>query len=128
MECIDLNVEELHLGFLDPDALFVAALVEGTLDLEPGFGCCRANQFDDRHAALQRFPAPVLCDVAKHPMLDLVPFRGPRRIVVDLLFELFLEQLGDGVGADRVAALVESCRQLGWTLRHPLQGARPSAA
>ena len=44
----------------------------------------RADQFDHGKAIGQRSAAPVLRDVAEHPVLDLVPLRCAGRIVVDV--------------------------------------------
>ena len=82
MERVAFDVEELHLGLLDPDARLVGALVDGTVDLEAGLGGCGPDQLDDRQSAFERLAAPVLRDVAEHAVLDLVPLRGARRIVV----------------------------------------------
>src|SRR3990172_12947884 len=83
MERVALDVEALHLGFFVPDSLLVVALVEGTLDRQAGFRRGGPDQLDHRHAALQGLATPVLRDVAEHAVLDPVPLRGSRRIVVD---------------------------------------------
>ena len=81
---IALDGKLAHLGLADPDALLVRPLVEGALDLQAGLGRGSANELDDRRSTLQRPATPVLSDVAEQPMLDLVPLRGTRRIVVDV--------------------------------------------
>ena len=73
MECVALDVEGLHLGIADFDALLVGARVERAVDLQSGLGRCRADQFDDGEAIGQRPAAPVLGDVTEQPVLDLVP-------------------------------------------------------
>ena len=78
------DVEGFHCGFADLDALLVAAGVECTLDFQTGLGRGRADQFDHGKAIGQRSAAPVLRDVAEHPVLDLVPLRCAGRIVVDV--------------------------------------------
>ena len=90
MERIALDGELAHLGLLDADAFRVGALVEGALDGEAGLGCGPADQLDHRGPALQRLAAPVLRDVTEQPVLDLVPFRGSGRIVVDMKREAAL--------------------------------------
>src|ERR1700730_11866698 len=83
MELIPCDVEALHLGFADFDALLVAACVERTRNFQTGLGRRRANQLDHGKAIRERPAAPILRDVAEQPVLDLVPLRCARRIVVD---------------------------------------------
>ena len=73
MEGVAADVEVLHFGVGDLDALLIGPLIERTLDLEPGFGRRRGDQLDHCSAADERFGAPVLRDVAEQPVLDLVP-------------------------------------------------------
>jgi hypothetical protein len=73
----------LDLGFADLDALLVAAGIECALDFQTGLGCRRTDQLDHGKAIRQRPAAPVLRDVTEQPVLDLVPLRRARRIVVD---------------------------------------------
>src|SRR6476646_378594 len=84
MERIAGDVERLHLGLPHLDALGVGALIERALDLQAGLcrGC--TDQLDDGETGGQRAAAPVLRDVTEQAMLDLVPLRGPRRIVMDV--------------------------------------------
>src|SRR5262245_1934890 len=83
MERIAGDVEGGHLGVADLDAFLVGALVEQAFDLEAGLGGRGADQLDDCNAIGERAAAPVLRDVAEQAVLDLVPLRGARRIVVD---------------------------------------------
>ena len=83
MELIAGDVEAFHLGFADLDALLVAAGVECALDFQSGLGRRRADQLDHGEAIGERSAAPVLRDVAEQPVLNLVPLRRARRIVVD---------------------------------------------
>ena len=73
MERVAANVEVLHFGVGDLDALLIGPLIERTLDLEPGFGRRRSDQLDHCSAADEGFGAPVLRDVSEQPVLDLVP-------------------------------------------------------
>src|SRR5215831_8578128 len=84
VECIPFDRELAHLSLAYPDARLVGALVERAFDLEAGFGGGAADQLDHCGPALQRLSPPVLRDVAEHPVLNLVPLRGARRIVVDV--------------------------------------------
>src|SRR5215216_1437231 len=83
MELITSDVEALHLGFADLDALLVAAGIEGAVDFQATLGRCCADQLDHGKPIRQRPATPVLRDVAEQPVLDLVPLRCARRIVVD---------------------------------------------
>src|SRR5262245_28374361 len=49
-------------------------------------GCIR-NQVHDDIMAHERLSAPVLSDMAKQPMLDLIPFAGPRRKMAYVQFQ-----------------------------------------
>ena len=73
MERVAADIEGIHLGIADLDALLVGALVENAFDLQSRLGRGCRNQFDDRGAALQWPAAPVLRDVAEQTVLDLVP-------------------------------------------------------
>src|SRR5271167_3565554 len=73
MERVTLNVERLHLGVADLDALFVSARVQRVLDFQAGLGCRRRDQLDDSHAIRERPAAPGLRDVAEQAVLDPVP-------------------------------------------------------
>ena len=84
MECVALDVERLHLGIADFDALFVGRGVERALDFQAGFGRCRSNQLDYGHAIDEWSPAPSLRDVAEQAVLDFIPLRRARRIVVNI--------------------------------------------
>ena len=65
MEFIALDVEGLHLGIADFDALLVDRGVECALDFQAGFGRRRGNQLDYGHAIDEWSPAPSLRDVAE---------------------------------------------------------------
>ena len=78
------DVEGFHLGLADPDALAVGARVERAIDFQAGLGGGGADQLDHGEASGERPAAPVLRDVAEQPVLDLVPLRRARRIVVDV--------------------------------------------
>ncbi len=54
MERVTLNVERLHLGIADLDALFVSAGVQRALDFQAGLGCRRCDQLDDSQAVRER--------------------------------------------------------------------------
>jgi hypothetical protein len=62
----------------------VALDVERAFDLQAGLGGRRGNQLDHGHAIDEGAPAPGLRDVAEQAMLDLIPLRGARRIMMDM--------------------------------------------
>src|SRR4029077_3846591 len=62
----------------------VALDVERAFDLQAGLGGRRGNQLDHGHAIDEGAPAPCLRDVAEQAMLDLIPLRGARRIMMDM--------------------------------------------
>src|ERR1700687_3864745 len=118
MEFIALYVERLHLGIADFDALFVGRGVERALNFQAGFGRRRSNQLDYGHAIDEWSPAPSLRDVAEQAVLDLIPLRRSRRIVMDVEHEV--RRVGELLQLDlpqpdtrsiRVAAIVRD-RQL----------------
>ena len=84
MERIALDVERLHLGIADFDALLVGRGIERALDFQAGLGCRRGDQLDDGETIRQRAATPGLRDVAEQAVLDLVPLRRAGRIVVDV--------------------------------------------
>ena len=79
---LDGQFREFLVGHFDPRR--IVALVELRLDAQSLGGRGVADQVDHDLAADQRSTTPVLGDVAKHPMLDLVPLAGAGREVTDL--------------------------------------------
>ena len=84
MERVSGYVEARHFGVGDLYALCVGVAIELAANLQTGFGRCVGDQFDDDEEAGEGRRAPVLGDVAKHAVLDLVPLRSPWRVVADL--------------------------------------------
>src|SRR5271155_4228265 len=84
MERVAIDVEGLHLGIANLDALLVGARVERTLDLQASLGRGRRDQLDDGQSVRQRSATPALRDMAEQAVLDLVPLRSTRRIVMDV--------------------------------------------
>src|SRR5208283_4223880 len=84
MEWVALDVERLHLGIAHFDALFVGSGIERTLDFQAGLGRRRSNQLDHGHAIDEWSPAPSLRDVAEQAVLDLIPLRRARRIMMNV--------------------------------------------
>ena len=78
------NVERLHLGIADLDALLVIARIERAFDLEACFGCRCRDGLDHGKTTCERSGAPSLGNVTEQAMLDFVPLRGARRIVMNV--------------------------------------------
>ena len=85
MELIAGDVEALHCGIADFDALLIAARVERAFDLEPGVGGGCADQLDhgktigERSARLHRRKQPPTTLVK--PRADRLPSQPNRRLV-----------------------------------------------
>ena len=62
----------------------MAPSVEFGSNLQSSLGDHAGDQVDDDVVTDQGLALPVLGDMAEHPMLDLVPFAGPRREVADV--------------------------------------------
>ena len=84
MEVIAFDVEAGHLGVGDRAALLVGPGIEDAVDREPGLGWSGADELDHGETIGERAAAPVLRDVAEQPVLDPIPLRGARRVVMDV--------------------------------------------
>src|SRR6266576_5230044 len=134
MECIALDVERLHLGIADFDAFLVGRAIERALDFQAGFGRRGSDQLDDRHAIDEWSPAPSLGDVAEQAMLDLVPLRRARRIVMDVEHEarlvselLQLELPQPDARSIRAAAIGRDCQFAGFRVAFAPHRVEPAA-
>src|SRR5690349_2649255 len=78
MEGLFEQVDLVQLGIGNLDASGVRAAIEFGPNAEASGGARGANELDDGLVIDERPSAPVLGDVAEHPMLDLVPLRGAR--------------------------------------------------
>ena len=77
---------DLHLGevlFRDPFPRGVVVGIELGMNVQTGLSGRVANQVHDHFMTDKRPTAPILGDVGKHPMLDLVPLAGTRGQVAD---------------------------------------------
>lgn len=67
---------------------FLAFAIMGSIDFRPYFQAVRcggvSNEADDYGQAFQGSAPPVFRDVAKHAVLDFVPFAGARREMTHL--------------------------------------------
>jgi hypothetical protein len=78
-----LNVEVSHDLVRDDDSLGIGFVVEFASNRQAGSGGRGADQFDDDAIAEQRFGPPILANEREQAMLDLVPFAGSRRQMMD---------------------------------------------
>ena len=78
----DVAFSQLFIAYFP--ALLVRAFIDPRMDLQPRFCGRRTNRFNHDLQSFQRRPPPVPRNVAKHPMLDLVPFARSMWIVADL--------------------------------------------
>ena len=84
MKLVSLQRQAFHVGFGDLDTGWIVVLVQLRLDAKPLAGSGPSDEVDDRLEARERFPPPVLCDVAEEPVFDLVPLARAWRKVTDM--------------------------------------------
>ena len=77
----------------DLDPRGIGVLIQFGLADKPRVGRGMTNQIDPYFMTAQRPPPPILRNMTKHPMFDLMPLAGPRRKVPDV------ERQTDLVGA-----------------------------
>src|SRR5271154_2936734 len=111
MERVAVDVEGLHLGIANLDALLVGARVERTLDLQASLGRGRRDQLDDGQSVRQRSATPALRDMAEQAVLDLVPLRSSRGKTPALarLHQLNREHDGDRAPRLSCEAVAKCC-------------------
>lgn len=84
MEGIRCKVEGMHLGIADHDLRWIVSPVGHTPHPQTRLRLCRADEMHDRRQRQQGTASPVLADEREQPMLNLVPFAGPRRQMTDM--------------------------------------------
>src|SRR6266699_3460542 len=84
MEGVACNVKRLHLGIADLDSFLVMARIKRAFDLETGFGCRCSDGLNDGKTTCERPGTPVLGNVTEQAMLNFVPLRRARRIVMNV--------------------------------------------
>src|SRR5712691_6349328 len=104
MEGVVPDVQSSHLGVADLDALGIAVGIDVASDGQTVVGRCRGEQLDDDLVGEERLATPILRDVGKEAVLDLVPLAGARR------------QVGDGDGQ---AGLVGEALKLTFPQAYP---------
>ena len=77
------KVERRHLLIGNFDPLGITTFVQGGLDPQTRLRRGVGDQIDNDCMTRQRLATPVLCDPAKHPVLDLVPLARPWGKVTD---------------------------------------------
>src|SRR5215831_9158784 len=78
------EIQVLHLLSTDLNTGWIGILIQLGLDGEARIGRGMTNYIDDYLVINQRPPPPILGNMTKHPMLDLIPLTGPRRKVPDV--------------------------------------------
>jgi hypothetical protein len=84
MKRMRVQRQALHLRLGDDAAGWMASLVQCGLHPQADRRVGVANQVDHRLKGAEGTAAPVLRDVTKQAMLDLVPLAGARREVRDM--------------------------------------------
>ncbi len=74
---LDIDLLQFRIGLFDLER--VPLLIELRLHLESGFSGGLFDKLYNYLMADKHPSAPVHVDVGKKPMLDFVPFAGPRR-------------------------------------------------
>src|SRR5271156_5816292 len=95
MEVMAMEIEGVHLGVGNFDALRIGVDVEFAAYGQAGVGVGGSDQLDDGLVAEQRPAAPVLSDEREETMFDLVPFAGSGRQMAD--GDLDVEFIGQGL-------------------------------
>ena len=84
MEFIGLEVHMSQFLIADLDPCLIGVRVQHRTHRQTRPRCRRCDQTHNRLPADQWLPTPVLRDVAKQPVLHLVPLARPRREVADV--------------------------------------------
>ncbi len=83
VELVAVDIDAFKFLVGDLDAGLVGFCVEFGVNLEACLGGGSGDEAYDGLETAQWLAAPVLADVGKEAMLDLVPFAGTRRKVTD---------------------------------------------
>src|SRR5712691_3757597 len=75
------EIQSLHVLTPDLHTGWIGVLIQLGLDGETRVGRGMTNEIDDHLLTNQRPPPPMLGNMTKHPMFDLLPLPGPRRKV-----------------------------------------------
>src|SRR6266566_6392400 len=78
------EIQSLHGLLTDLNTGWIGILIQFGLNGETCVGRGMTNEIDDHRVTDQGPPPPILSNMTKHPMLDLVPLTGPRRKVPDV--------------------------------------------
>src|SRR5207237_4701817 len=78
------EIQSLHGLTTDLHTGGIGVLIQLGLDGEPRVGRGLTTYIDDHLVTQQRPPPPMLGNMTKHPMFDLLPLPGPRRKVPDV--------------------------------------------
>jgi len=78
------EIQSLHVLATDLTTGWIGVLSPLGLDGETRVGRGMTHYIDDHLVPNQRPPPPMLGNMTKHPMFDLIPLPGPRRKVPDV--------------------------------------------
>ena len=84
MKCSEFEVNSGKLFICHFYSDGIGAAIKFGLDPEALLRRGVGDQIDDHLVTDERAATPVLCDVAKHPMLNLVPLAGAWREMTDM--------------------------------------------
>src|SRR5580700_935364 len=84
MELFLVQCQLLRLSLRSLDANRVRVIIQARLDMEALTGSRTSNELDNGLVGGERFSAPVSGDMAKEPVLDLIPLARARREVADM--------------------------------------------
>src|SRR4029434_7584524 len=84
------EIQSLHVLTTDLKTGWIGVLIQLGLDDETRVGRSMANKIDDHLVTDQRPPPPILGNMTKHTMFDLIPLTGPRRRAPDVDLDPYL--------------------------------------
>src|SRR3954466_7363640 len=83
MELIFLHLHGRKFSVRHLDTDFISVGIQLCFDMQAGLSPCVPDQVDDHGATQQGLATPILCDMTKHPVFDLVPLTRAGREVAD---------------------------------------------
>ena len=93
MEVGAQNIDSGHVLIGNDDTLWIRVFIEFTTDFQTCIGGGCADQIDDDAVADEWFGTPIHADEREQTVLDLIPFAGARRQMVNI--DLHTEFIGE---------------------------------
>ena len=84
MEITPFDIDRIEFLVCHFDSAFIFRRVQLRFDLQSGLGLCAGDQLYDQIMADERTTPPVLRDMTKQSMFDLVPLAGAWWKVADV--------------------------------------------